>query len=327
MNEIPEPRIRRLGLSEVVPPSAIDDEREEEPSSPVAAPQSYLNSFGQSSLSDDELAEEPQFFSSLEEVEQPIAPVDDEKEEQPVPQEDEKEEEQEERKRVLEQEERKRVLGEEIEKMEEGLEKIDSGLFEGVRLSINSLYQDIVDEYGEEDGTIRRLLEDDAATEFGYGGDDDQFFEAYIDIDVLYVGDTPLGLYKGRVFRLENTEDLRNGIESMEEYADYENPADSFKKGVDIGQYYGEDYEEDRRHMLNDSVGKVRWVQDYVLRNAPNDLLRQIIQRTKFFDAFIDKDMVRESLSKRTGRGKMKGGKFFLSDLLDMIMGKRHLEY
>lgn len=300
-----------MGLSEVAPPSAIDDEREEEPSSPIAAPQSYLNSFGQSSLSDEEPAEEPQFFSSLEEVEQPLPQEEEEEEE------DEKEEEGDEK--------------EENDKRAEDLEKINSGLFEDVRVGINQVYQDIVEEYGEEDGTLRRLLEDDAALEYGYAEDaDDRLFEPYVEVDILLVKMRqicqPFGLYKGRVFPLEYTEDVSAGIDRMEEEAEYGVSADSFLQGVDMGQYLGEDYEDDRRAMLDDSVGKVEWAQDYVLRNATKRTLQRLA-RSKFFDAFADKDVVKEIIKKRTGSGKMKGGKFFLTDLFDMLRGRRVVEH
>lgn len=258
-------------------------------------------------IEDEELpAESPQFFTSLSEVAPPSA-IDEEREEE-EDEEDEKEEEVD--------------IEAENDKRKEDLEKIDSGLFENVRVSVNQAYQDIVEEYGD-DGTLRRLLEDDAAAEFGYGGDDD-LFEAYVEVDVLFVGDTPLGLYKGRVFPLEYTEDVREGINRMVANEDDESPADSFTLGVDVGRYVGED---DRRAMLESSIGKVNWAQAYVLRNATKRLLREIIRRSKFFDAFADKDVVKEIVKKRTGSGKMKGGKFFLSDLFDMLRGKRVVEH
>jgi hypothetical protein len=252
-------------------------------------------------------ASEPQFFSSLSEVVPPSVVDEEREEEEDEDEEDEKED---------------TSLEEENDKMKEDLEKIDASLYEDVRLGINQVYQDIVDEYGEEDGTLRRLLEDDSAAEFGDGG----LFEAYVEVDILWVGNTPIGLYKGRVFPLDYTDEVRVGIESMEEDADYGVSADSFKQGVDMGRYLGEDYEDDRRAMLNDSIGKVEWAQAYVLRNATKRLLSQI-RRSKFFDAFADKDVVKEIIRKRTGSGKMKGGKFFLSDLFDMLRGKRNLEY
>jgi hypothetical protein len=236
--------------------------------------------------------------------------------EQPLPQEDEKEED----------EKEDTSLEEENDKKAEDLGKIDASLYEDVRLSVESVYQDIVDEYGVEDGTLRAALDDEAAEEFGYPQDGDNFFESYVDIDVLYIGGSPIGLWKGRVFPLEGTDELIEGLRAREEYADPSNPADSFSFGVDMGQYLGEDYEDDRRAMLDDSIYKVEQTQEYVLRNATKRLLLQI-RRSKFFDAFIDKDVVKEIIRKRPGSGKMKGGKFFLSDLLDMLRGKRNLEY
>jgi hypothetical protein len=278
-------------------------------------------------------AEEPQFFSSLSENAPPSA-IDEEREEEEdeaprvslnslgqssAPADEEREEEDDE-----DDEKEDTSLEEENDKMKEDLEKIDAGLFEDVRLGVNQVYEDIVEEYGDPDGTLRRLLEDDADGEFGDAG----LVEAYVEVDILWVGNTPLGLYKGRVFPVEYTEDVRRGIERMEEDADYGVSADSFKQGVDMGRYLGEDYdyEDDRRAMLNDSISKVEWAQAYVLRNATNRLLSQI-RGSKFFDAFADKDVVKEIIRKRTGSGKMKGGKFFLSDLFDMLRGKRNLEY
>lgn len=250
-------------------------------------------------VEDEELpAAEPQFFTSLSEVVPPSV-VDEEREEED--EEDEKEEEVD--------------LKKENDQKAEDLEKIDSGLFEDIRLSVNQVYQDIVDEYGDPDDTLRRLLEDDAAD------------EDFVGVDVLYIGDTPIGLYNGRVFPLENTEDLREGINSLEENADYGSPADSFKLGVDMRRYLGEDYEDDRRAMLDDSVGKVEWAQDYVLRNATKRTLQNILRGSKFFNAFVDKNVVKEIIRKRTGSGKMKGGKFFLSDLFDMLRGRRVVEH
>jgi hypothetical protein len=79
--------------------------------------------------------------------------------------------------------------------------------------------------------------------------------------------------------------------------------------------------------MLDDSVGKVEWAQDYVLRNATKRTLQNIARGSKFFNAFADKDVVKEIIKKRTGSGKMKGGKFFLTDLFDMLRGRRVVEH
>lgn len=245
-------------LSEVVPPSVVDEEREEEEEEP--APKiSSLNSLGQAASMEDEEEEE----------------------------EDEKEEDYD---------------------TKEKIKKIRAELYRGVRLPMEDVEEGIMYVYGDPDGTLRSVIE----------GDSEEFIDGrrFIETDVLILNGTPFSLYNGRVFSFsQDTNEWMMDIDRMVDEEDEEYPADSFRVS------------EVRPESIDEVVSKIKETQQYVLRNATREMLPELVRRTNFFDEFIDRDEVRDAISQRTGRGKMKGGKFFLSDLWDMIMGKRHLEY
>lgn len=191
-----------------------------------------------------------------------------------------------------------------------GLKNLRAELVEGIKLATDDVYDEVIEEYGIEDGTFRSIIEADSED---MGGRD-----LYTEMDVLFADGSIFGLYGGRVFELSQTYALGEQLDYINENADDESPADSFEPspvGVREGRSVGE------------AVRKVEWVQEYLLRNAPTHILRRLIRRTGLFDAFIDKDKVKEIIRKRTGSGKMKGGKFFLTDLWDMLRGKRVVEH
>jgi hypothetical protein len=264
-----------LGLSEVAPPSAIDDEREEEEEED--APRMSLNSFGPSSLFEEEEeeeeelpAEEPQFFGDLEEVEQPLPqaarsyPVlDPSKIPRPVVQ-------------NIVSMAREMNEADQVRLAREGLARINAEYYPSLYFFADEMVEDMLDEYPNREREIRKAVRENRT-----GVDDEA-----IEMGVVFLGDTPYGMFEDFVFRIANNSELRATIGDDYEREDDENPANRFS----------EDGSRSLRSLRN-AVYNVKRVQNRLLRYAPSDVLRR--EADDIFGAFIRPERVAEAIRQR----------------------------
>jgi hypothetical protein len=266
-----------LGLSEVAPPSAIDDEREEEEEED--APRMSLNSFGPSSLFEEEEEEEeepparePQFFSDLEEVEQPLPqaarsyPVlDPSKIPRPVVQ-------------NIVSMAREMNEADQVRLAREGLARINAAYHPSLYFYADEMMEHMLDEYPNRRREIRKAVRENRT-----GVDDEA-----IEMDVVFFGDTPYGMFEDFVFQIPNDGNLRATIGDDYDRDDDENPANRFREG-------------DSRSLesLRNAVYNVKRVQNRLLRYAPSDVLRS--EADDIFGAFIRPERVAEAIRQREG--------------------------